>query len=415
MSRRVVAIAAMVLLPMLLPRVARAHATIENAMQAVVSRERVALELRVTLEQVDVAHEIPNTVGSESIDPAKLDAALKQHADYLLKHLDVRADDRVLSGTVTGIVPPPAAAEGIPWSRIESTQATFRVEYALGGVQPKEIAIGHTIFSERRRLGQPWEVNFAVQIRHDDEQTWSPSLLTRTMPLRWACKWSEKPPIPSAGPPTTSAALQGKDAPVLGMRLDLAQTARQYTWHGMHHILTGYDHLLFVAALVIAATSLWDLVKVVSAFTVAHTMTMTLSVLDLVRLPSGVVEPIIAASIVFVAVQNLLFPRQSRGWSRLAIAFGFGLFHGLGFAGGLLEAMDGMPSLNLAAALVCFTIGVELAHQLLIVSLLFVLNLVRERGRPGEPAVMLPPSLRYATCVISLAGVFYFVQSLRGT
>ena len=105
MPRRVLAIATLLLLlPMFLPRVARAHATVENAMQVVVSRERVALELRVTLEQVDVAHEIPNAVGSESIDPAKLDAALKQHADYLLKHLDVRADDRLLTGTVTRII-----------------------------------------------------------------------------------------------------------------------------------------------------------------------------------------------------------------------------------------------------------------------------------------------------------------------
>jgi hydrogenase/urease accessory protein HupE len=283
------------------------------------------------------------------------------------------------------------------------------IEYALGGVQPKEITISHMLLAEHRRLGQPWEVNFAVQIRHDDEQTWTPSLLTRTMPLRWTCKWSEI----SGVPPTTSAALHGTDRPVIGTRLDLAQTARQYAWHGMHHILTGYDHLLFVAALVIAATSLWDLVKVVSAFTVTHTFTMTLSVLDLVRLPSSVVEPIIAGSIVFVAVQNLLFPRQSRGWSRLAIAFAFGLFHGLGFAGGLLEAMDGMPSLNLAAALVSFTIGVELAHQLLIVPLFYVLKLVRE-PESGEPTVKLPTSLRYATCAISLAGMFYFVQSLRG-
>ena len=410
MSRRVLAIATMLVLPMLFPRVTRAHATIENAVQVVVSRERVALELRVTLEQVDIAHEIPNTVGSESIDPVKLDAALKQHADYLLKHLDVRADDRVLTGTVTRIIPPPAAAGGIPWSRIESTQATFLVDYALGGVQPKEITIGHALLAEHRRLGQPWEVNFAVQIRHDDEQTWTPSLLTRTMPLRWMCKWTAI----SGVAPTTSAALHGTDAPVIGTRLDLAQTARQYTWHGMHHILTGYDHLLFVAALVIAATSLWDLVKVVSAFTVAHTLTMTLSVLDLVRLPSSVVEPIIAGSIVFVAVQNLLFPRQSRGWSRLAIAFGFGLFHGLGFAGGLLEAMDGMPSLNLAAALLCFTIGVELAHQLLIVPLFYVLKLGRE-PQSREATVKLPTSLRYATCAVSLAGMFYFVQSLRGT
>jgi hydrogenase/urease accessory protein HupE len=414
MSRRVLAIATLLLLlPLLLPRVARAHATIENAMQVVVSRERVALELRVTLEQVDVAHEIPNTVGSESIDPAKLDAVLKQHAEYLLKHLDVRADDRALTGAVTRILPPPAAAQGIPWSRIESTQATFVIDFALGGVQPKETTIGHTILSEHRRLGQPWEVNFAVQIRHDDEQTWTPSLLTRTMPLRWTCKWSDVKPT-AARPPTTSAALQGTDRPVIATRLDLAHTARQYTWHGMHHILTGYDHLLFVAALVIAATSLWDLVKVVSAFTVAHTLTMTLSVLDLVRLPSSVVEPIIAGSIVFVAVQNLLFPRQSRGWSRLAIAFAFGLFHGLGFAGGLLDAMDGMPSINLAAALVCFTIGVELAHQLLIVPLFYGLKLARG-PQSGEATVKLPTLLRYATCIISLAGMFYFVQSLRGT
>src|SRR5688500_20156307 len=101
MSRRVLAIATMLLLPMLFPRVARAHATIENAVQVVVSRASVALELRVTLEQVDVAHEIPNTVGSESIDPVKLDAAPKQDAAYFLKHLDGRPDDRVLAGTGT--------------------------------------------------------------------------------------------------------------------------------------------------------------------------------------------------------------------------------------------------------------------------------------------------------------------------
>ena len=74
----------------LAPALARAHAAIENALQVVVSPDRVTLELRVTLEQVEVAHEIPNTIGSEKIDPGRLDAALKQHADYLLKHLDVR-------------------------------------------------------------------------------------------------------------------------------------------------------------------------------------------------------------------------------------------------------------------------------------------------------------------------------------
>jgi hypothetical protein len=76
--------------------------------------------------------------------------------------------------------------------------------------------------------------------------------------------------------------------------------------------------------------------------------------------------------------------------------------------------MEGMPSLNLAAALLRFTIGVELAHQLLIVPLFYVLKLVRE-PQSREATVKLPTSLRYATCAVSLAGMFYFVQSLRGT
>src|SRR5205085_2683763 len=118
-------------------------------------------------------------------------------------------------------------------------------------------------------------------------------------------------------------------------RVDGWQVIRDYCRHGLLHILTGYDHLLFVTALVLAVRSLWDLVKVITAFTAAHSITLTLSAFDLVRLPSRVVEPIIAASIVFVALQNVFWPEQTRGWTRLTVAFFFGLFHGLGFAGGL--------------------------------------------------------------------------------
>jgi hydrogenase/urease accessory protein HupE len=113
-------------------------------------------------------------------------------------------------------------------------------------------------------------------------------------------------------------------------------TAGTFFIHGVHHILTGYDHLLFATALVLAVTSLWDLVKVVTAFTLAHSITLTLAALNMVRLPAQVVEPLIAVSIIFVAVQNIFWPMPARGYSRLAAAFFFGLFHGLGFAGGLL-------------------------------------------------------------------------------
>jgi hypothetical protein len=138
---------------------------------------------------------------------------------------------------------------------------------------------------------------------------------------------------------------------------------------------------------------------------------LTLSELDIVRLPSTIVEPIIAASIGVVALQNVLFPGQARGGVRLAAAFGFGLFHGLGFAGGLLEAMEGMPAISLAVALLAFTIGVELAHQVLIVPLYFLLRLLR-RDVGEAPSSMAVP-LRVASLAISLAGMVYFVQAVR--
>ncbi len=92
---------------------------------------------------------------------------------------------------------------------------------------------------------------------------------------------------------------------------------KAFFYQGIRHILTGYDHLLFVTALVLAATTLWDLIKVVSAFTLAHTITLTLTALNLIRLPETVVEPLIAASIVFVAIQNVFWRTPSQGLESL--------------------------------------------------------------------------------------------------
>src|SRR6185369_9153408 len=108
------------------------------------------------------------------------------------------------------------------------------------------------------------------------------------------------------------------------------RTFSDYVRHGINHILTGYDHLLFIAALALAVRRFWELFKIIAAFTLAHTITLTLSVLDLVRLPAHLVEPMIALSIVFVALENLFWPDRTHGGTRLAVAFFFGLFHGLG-------------------------------------------------------------------------------------
>jgi hydrogenase/urease accessory protein HupE len=105
--------------------------------------------------------------------------------------------------------------------------------------------------------------------------------------------------------------------------------ARDFFFLGLEHIAAGWDHILFVVALVFAVPRLWQVVALVSAFTLAHTITITLAVLHLVHLPSQIVEPMIALSIVVAAALNFIRTSEAPIKPRLAVAFGFGLFHGL--------------------------------------------------------------------------------------
>jgi hydrogenase/urease accessory protein HupE len=380
-----------------------AHPSVDNAMEVVVSRDRVVLRPRISLVEIDIAHSVGDARGA--VDAAKLNAAIRTHGDYLLSHMIISADGHSLTGTVKAITPPTGE---VKWEDFEDKEAAYEIEYPLAS-PPKMVRIEEDLLKEFSRLGQPWAVMFVVKHRLDSDEPFSQSLLSRDQALEITCHWTSSDRRAATSTPANANAT----------RLDVWRVARQYTWHGLMHILTGYDHLLFVAALVIGAGRLWDLVKVVTAFAIAHTLTLTLAVLGVVRLSSSIVEPMIAASIVFVALQNVLFPKQARGPTRLVVAFGFGLFHGLGFAGGLMEAMKGMPAINLAAALLAFTIGVELAHQLLIVPLFLFLQQIRRRGgapadAPSPGRFALPAPLRLASMAISVAGIFYLVEALRG-
>ena len=192
-------------------------------------------------------------------------------------------------------------------------------------------------------------------------------------------------------------------------------TLKTFFWHGVQHILTGYDHLLFIGALVLGAATLWDLVKVVTAFTLAHSITLTLSSLDLVLLPEGIVEPLISGSIIFVALQNILRPDQSRGHSRLAVAFCFGLFHGLGFAGGLHDIMGRLPWKTMYLAILGFSLGIEAGNQMVLLPLFGLLRWTRRL----QPDIHLRARLsrvvqRVGSAVVSAAGAYYFVLAVAG-
>jgi hypothetical protein len=186
-----------------------------------------------------------------------------------------------------------------------------------------------------------------------------------------------------------------------------------FFWHGVRHILIGYDHLLFGAALVLGAVSLWDLIKVVSAFTVAHSLTLMLAALGLIRLPEAFVEPVIASTIVFVAVQNVVRPPGSRAPSRLLAAFVFGLFHGLGFAGGLLDLLHGMPDSTFLLALLGFSLGIEAGNQLVLLPLFGSLKFTGVgQGGTSERARAALLVRRIASVGIAAGGAAYLVLAL---
>jgi hydrogenase/urease accessory protein HupE len=157
-----------------------------------------------------------------------------------------------------------------------------------------------------------------------------------------------------------------------------AQTARQvagtYFLLGLEHILAGIDHLLFVLALMLLIREPWMLVKTITAFTVAHSITLTGAALGYITLPPAPVEAVIALSIAFVARELLLMKPGERRLSEAypwLVAFSFGLLHGFGFAGALKEI--GLPHNDVPLALLAFNLGVE-AGQLVFVAALVALH-----------------------------------------
>lgn len=173
-----------------------------------------------------------------------------------------------------------------------------------------------------------------------------------------------------------------------------------YLQLGYTHILPkGLDHILFVLALFFASSRLKPLALQISAFTLAHTLTLGLAVFGLITLSPRIVEPMIALSIAFVAVENLVF-RDMQRWRPLVV-FGFGLFHGLGFAGVLVEL--GLPHDQLLPSLLSFNLGVEAGQLTIILALWFALHRFRD-------ARWYPLMANGASALIALVALWWVVE-----
>jgi hydrogenase/urease accessory protein HupE len=317
-----------------------------------------ALDISLVAHVYDVAHElggaeIPRMEGL--LDPARLAAQADAVSRLFQGRLHVVADRRELTGTWS-------APEAVP----DRQAVRLRVRYPLQN-PPGLVSVSALIFPY-----DPAHQTF-VNVYEGD------TLL--------------------------SQAILGKDRPQLdyfpGTRQGTLAVVRKFTAAGMHHILIGPDHLLFLVGLLLLGGSLRRLALVVSAFTAAHSVTLSLAVLNIFTPSARIVEPAIALSIIYVGADNLTIRggRDVRGW----IAFAFGLVHGFGFAS-VLREMD-LPPRALGWSLFSFNVGVEIGQLLVVIAVASLLAAVRARSEAAGRRLAFAGSV-----VVIAAGAFWFIE-----
>jgi hydrogenase/urease accessory protein HupE len=205
--------------------------------------------------------------------------------------------------------------------------------------------------------------------------------------------------LTAAQPTATIAAVPGRWA-----------VAQSYFVIGVEHIMFGYDHLLFVIALVLLLDGLWRIAAAVTAFTIAHSVTLVGTTLGIMGLPSAPVETIIALSILFLAVEIVkrdpAAPRLSERVPWL-VAFAFGLLHGFGFAGALAEI--GLPESDVALALLTFNLGVEAGQLAVVLVSAALLALLRRLSPPAAAQ-----AVRVAAYAIGSTAAWWTIDRLTG-
>jgi len=186
-----------------------------------------------------------------------------------------------------------------------------------------------------------------------------------------------------------------------GSRQGVWAVVRKFVPSGVKHILIGPDHLLFLVGLLLLGGTLRQLALVVSAFTLAHSITLSLAALNLLNPPARIIEPAIALSIVYVGADNLMVRdgRDMRAW----IAFAFGFIHGFGFAN-VLREMD-LPRSALGWSLFSFNLGVEVGQLVVVVAVASALAAIRARSETAGRRLAVVGSV-----AVIAAGTFWFVQ-----
>jgi hydrogenase/urease accessory protein HupE len=337
------------------------------------------------------AHEIGTTHVSALVEDGRFDIAVVTDAASLAEKLDAASGRRSSGGS-----PAPTTAAAIR-DHLAALDDIFRqrvtVRFDESAVRPNITYSVAPAADDASPIVAT--IRLSGEVPHEARQfTWSYSWTFASYALTFKNHRSDDPITAWLEGGQTSSP-QPLAAPTA--RVGRIQTAWRYLALGFTHIVPhGLDHMLFVIGIFLLSGRLRTVLWQVSAFTVAHSITLGLSIYGVISAPPAIVEPLIAISIAYVAIENILV-RELKPW-RIALVFAFGLLHGMGFAGALKEL--GLPRSEFLTALVTFNLGVE-TGQLAVIGATFLLvgwqcrNRAWYRGR-----IIIPASLAIACIAV---------------
>lgn len=322
------------------------------------------IEAEVEAPAVDLAHDLPEVDPSTLLTVAGAEAHKKKMVSTLLSRLVIAADGKALGAELRGIEPLP-----------ETRDVRLRLHFSDSAPR-RDLRV-------RCRL-------FPYDPRH------------KTFFNLYRDGTLERQALFEGENDALDYQIVG------GSGQSTAAVVRTFVAEGVHHIFIGPDHILFIVGLLLLGGTVARLLKIVTAFTVAHSLTLALATLDLFNPPARFVEPAIALSIVFVGAHSLMLAGENRrGDARLVFAFAFGLLHGFGFAG-VLRELD-LPRYALGWSLFSFNVGVEIGQACIVLAVAPLLALLRRRSEQVAGRVVTVGSLG-----VIAAGAFWFVQRVLG-
>jgi hydrogenase/urease accessory protein HupE len=367
---------------------ARAHPILQDYWYVGVDTNRLMARYNTSLQEVAIAQRLDtNKLGR--LKPDQWILAVSNHAVYLRTNLFIEAGGVTLLPEITDFqVQPDSDPGGSAAGGVESTRAWVDFEYSVTNGLPPSLRLHHLVldgFEYGPRL--PWMVTTLLVVKDAFRQELGHAVLTIREPVEIEIRHA-----------TPKAPIGASDL------------ALEYLRVGLFHVWEGWDHLLFLIGLVLGVTRLRQLGALVLLFTFAHSITITLASFGWVRAPAAVVEPTIAASIVAVAVLNMLPGARTSPRHRYVAAGSFGLVHGLGFASGLREALGDSGGLPRGVVVAAFCVGVELAHMAVGIPAF----LIFQRIRPALQNEDTPSSLtRWGSAMVAAGGAAMFVLAAR--